>query len=309
MCRCRAFYECVCVFSPKMWGLLRPKYSPQKTKAKIPDGKKKKHSLKARLRSPPAVGRGSTTVLLPSDKAPRKAPTPPSSRPSFPVTGSARSKSSPWAPLRPPTPRTAVLSTTNSSTSTSLLTCRGATPNAASPSFEASPTGTLTTPMTYQSTFRPTPPPTSLTPLRPNPHLTTSPSTTSHRRLNASRSNRFRGSNSFTAMVASLPYSTKLVGLGSSAPLGNARWTYETSDPTFFGTGRAHTPTQHRQTNRLYRKMRIGAVRRELSRSRGEIFLAPGYGLVPRTPWLQHFRSSPLPSGAHIWYKTRNGLW
>ena len=69
------------------------------------------------------------------------------------------------------------------------------------------------------------------------------------------------------------------------------------------------TPTQHRQTNRLYRQMRIGAARRELSRSRGEIFLAPGYSLVPPTLWLQHFSFSPLPSGAHIWYKARNGLW
>ena len=134
---------------------------------------------------------------------------------SFPLTGLARSKSSPWAPLRPPTPRTAVLSTTNSSTLTSPLTCRDATPNAASLSFDASPAGTLMTPMTYQSTFRPASPPTSLTPLRPNPHLSTSPSTTSHRRLNVSRSNIFRDTNSVAAVVASLQYSTNLIGLGS----------------------------------------------------------------------------------------------
>ena len=44
----------------------------------------------------------------------------------------------------------------------------------------------------------------------------------------------------------------------------------------------AGTPNQHRQTNRLYRRMRIGAVQRELSRSNGERFLAPGYSCVPR---------------------------
>ena len=163
-------------------------------------------------------------------------------------TGSPRSKSSPWAPLRPPTPRTAVLSTKNSSTSTFPLICRDATPNAASPSFDASPAGTLTTPMTYQSTYRLASPPTSLTPRRPNPNLTTSPSTTSHHRLNASRSNRFRDTNSFAAVVASLRYSTKLIGLGYSAPPGNARWTYKTSDPTFFGTGRAHQYNTARPT-------------------------------------------------------------
>ena len=69
------------------------------------------------------------------------------------------------------------------------------------------------------------------------------------------------------------------------------------------------TPSQHRQTNRLYRQMRIGAAHRELSRSRGEIFLAPGYSLVPRTLWLRRFSSSPLPAGAHLWYKARDGLW
>ena len=38
----------------------------------------------------------------------------------------------------------------------------------------------------------------------------------------------------------------------------------------------AGTPDQHRQTNRLYRRMRIGAAQRELSRNNRERFLAPG---------------------------------
>ena len=44
----------------------------------------------------------------------------------------------------------------------------------------------------------------------------------------------------------------------------------------------AGTPDQHRQTNRLYRRMRIGAAQRELSRNNGERFLAPGYACVLR---------------------------
>ena len=60
------------------------------------------------------------------------------------------------------------------------------------------------------------------------------------------------------------------------------------------------TPSQHRQTNRVYRPMRIGAAHRELSRSRAEIFFAPRYSLVPRTLWLHRFSSSTLPGGAHL---------
>ena len=69
------------------------------------------------------------------------------------------------------------------------------------------------------------------------------------------------------------------------------------------------TPTQHRQENRLYRHMRIGAAQRELSRSQGQIYLAPGYILVPRDLWLCTFSSTLLPPGAHLWYKARDGLW
>lgn len=42
----------------------------------------------------------------------------------------------------------------------------------------------------------------------------------------------------------------------------------------------AGSPNQHRQTNCLYRRMRIVETQRELSRSNGERFLAPGYGCV-----------------------------
>ena len=42
----------------------------------------------------------------------------------------------------------------------------------------------------------------------------------------------------------------------------------------------AGTPDHHRQANRLYRRMRIGAAQRELSRNNGERFLTPGYACV-----------------------------
>ena len=67
--------------------------------------------------------------------------------------------------------------------------------------------------------------------------------------------------------------------------------------------------TQHRPENRLYRQMRIGAAQRELSRSKGEVFLATGYSLVPRDLWLRTFSSTVLYAGAHLWYKARDGLW
>ena len=56
----------------------------------------------------------------------------------------------------------------------------------------------------------------------------------------------------------------------------------------------AGTPTQHRQTNRLYRQMRIGAAQREFSRANGERFLAPGYGGVSRADWIRDYSTTPL---------------
>ena len=51
----------------------------------------------------------------------------------------------------------------------------------------------------------------------------------------------------------------------------------------------AGTPDQHRQTNGLYRWMRIGGAQHELSRNNGESFLAPGYACVPRAEWLRRY--------------------
>ena len=51
----------------------------------------------------------------------------------------------------------------------------------------------------------------------------------------------------------------------------------------------AGTPNQHRHTNYLYRRVRIGAEQRELSWSNGERFLAPGYGCVSHADWLHRY--------------------
>ena len=67
-------------------------------------------------------------------------------------------------------------------------------------------------------------------------------------------------------------------------------------------------PTLHRQKNRLYRQIRIGAAHRELVRSKGQQFIAPSYTLVPRDLWLRSFSNSTLPSGAHVWYIACDGL-
>ena len=71
----------------------------------------------------------------------------------------------------------------------------------------------------------------------------------------------------------------------------------------------AGTLDQHRQTNRLYRRMLIGAAHRELSSNNGERFLAPGYACVNRADWLRRYYDTIHPKGAHVWYKGDDGLW
>ena len=70
----------------------------------------------------------------------------------------------------------------------------------------------------------------------------------------------------------------------------------------------ASTPNQHRQTNRLYRRMRIGAAQLELSRNNGERFRAPGCACVPRADWLRRYHDTFLPKAAHFWYMGHDGL-
>ena len=71
----------------------------------------------------------------------------------------------------------------------------------------------------------------------------------------------------------------------------------------------AGTLDQHRQTNRLYRRMRVGTAQSELSRNNGERFLAPGYACVARAEWLRRYRDIVLPKGVQFWYKGEDGLW
>ena len=59
----------------------------------------------------------------------------------------------------------------------------------------------------------------------------------------------------------------------------------------------AGTPHQHRQTNRLDRRMRIGAAQRELSRNNGERFRVPRYDCAPRAEWLRRYHDTALPKG------------
>ena len=58
------------------------------------------------------------------------------------------------------------------------------------------------------------------------------------------------------------------------------------------------TPDQHRQTNRRYRAMRIGAAARELARAKGERYLPPGYSFVSRSIWDRRFADNPLTVSA-----------
>ena len=71
----------------------------------------------------------------------------------------------------------------------------------------------------------------------------------------------------------------------------------------------AGTPDQHRHTNRLYHRMRIGAAQGELFHNNGERFLAPGYTCVPGAYWLRRYHDTVLPKGAPFWYNGDDWLW
>ena len=101
---------------------------------------------------------------------------------------------------------------------------------------------------------------------------------------------------------------TRRTGRDSSNLPGNGKWTSTLSRPHILRYW-AGTSDQHRQTNRLYRRMRIGAAQRELSRNNGELYLAPGYACVSRADWLRRYHDTVLPERAHFWYKRGDGLW
>ena len=66
---------------------------------------------------------------------------------------------------------------------------------------------------------------------------------------------------------------------------------------------------QQRQTNTLYRQMRIGSEQRNTARNQGRRSLGRGYALLPRHLWIHRFHVPTLPAGAHFWYKTPDHLW
>ena len=67
----------------------------------------------------------------------------------------------------------------------------------------------------------------------------------------------------------------------------------------------AGIPNQHRQLDRLPRRMRIGATQRELSRGNGEGFLALVYVCVSHADWCCRYGNTV----AHVLYKSDDGLW
>ena len=66
----------------------------------------------------------------------------------------------------------------------------------------------------------------------------------------------------------------------------------------------AGNQNQHPRTNRLYHRMRIGAVQQELSRRDAERFLAPGNSCVPHADWF-HRDSSTVHPNAELTLGTR----
>ena len=135
--------------------------------------------------------------------------------------------------------------------------------------------------MIYQITSRPASLPTSLTPLRPNPHLTTSPSTKSHRRLNVSRSNR--------TLTRSRPWWRYCGTLRHSLDWAPQPLLGKRDGPTRLPTPHSSVLVGHTNTTPPDQPL-IPPDAHRCSPPRtiavsGEIFVAPGYGLVPRTLW------------------------
>lgn len=69
------------------------------------------------------------------------------------------------------------------------------------------------------------------------------------------------------------------------------------------------SPQQYRVDNHAYRRLRIGALHRELSSQRGQRILSAGYDCVSFVCYRRHFCAFLLPARAHFWYKARGGLW
>ena len=59
-------------------------------------------------------------------------------------------------------------------------------------------------------------------------------------------------------------------------------------------------PTSTAKTNRLSRRMRIGAAQSGHFRINGERFLAPGYACVAHVDRLRRYHDTVLPNGVYV---------
>ena len=209
---------------------------------------------------------------------------------------------------QPPTPPTTARYKKSCSSSMYLQTFRDGTPNHASPFNDASPATTRTTPATYPSTYQRTSQHTSSQLPLPSPPPTTSPSTMSHQHRSASRLSRSPATNLYAAAAESSPSYTSPTGADSSAPRGNASSTFNTSGAILYSTG---TESRHNTVRPTASTARCASAPHPASSPdlKANSSSPPATPWSPRDLWLRNFRTSIIPSGAHVWYKARGGLW
>ena len=70
----------------------------------------------------------------------------------------------------------------------------------------------------------------------------------------------------------------------------------------------AGAPLQLRQTNRVYRRIRVDAAQSKLARNKVARFLPPEYSYVNHQTWARQFRGTILPVGAYFWHKGQDHL-
>ena len=256
--------------------------------------------------SPLAAGCGRAIPLPLSTKARRRTRTPRSSRPSSRSTGRAPTKSSRLAPVPPMTARTAPLWALSSYTWIYPPTCPARMLAGAFRYNAASPVPTLTTMATCRSVASGVDPicADNFSMKSPPYHVTQDDVSTPLRRFEVKKIIRHQSVRGRGGVIAVM-YETHWTGLSGPS------WERE-MDLQFFRHEILRywvcTPNQHRQTNHLCRRIRIGAAQRELSRSNGERSLAPSYGCVLRAEWLSRYSTTVLPNEAHFWYKGDDGL-
>lgn len=71
----------------------------------------------------------------------------------------------------------------------------------------------------------------------------------------------------------------------------------------------AGNPDQHRQINRLYRLMRIGAAQYEFSRTNGELVFGACLRLRPTRGMASPLSRHSAPQASSLWHRGDNGPW